>query len=122
MNDKSAADFIPLTPLWFNILLAAADGPTHGYAVLKEIEARSEGAVSPGTGTLYVALQRLTQEGLLQETDAGRKEYDDKRARRHYALSDLGRLVCMAEAQRLAREVEAAMQKHMLDPAAVKAP
>ena len=118
MSDKSAADFIPLTPLWFNILLAAADGPTHGYAVIKEIEARSEGAVSPGTGTMYVALQRLTQEGLLHETEAGRKEYDDKRVRRHYALSDLGRRVCMAEAQRLAREVEVAMQKHMLDPGA----
>ena len=122
MSDKSPEHFIPLTPLWFNILLAAADGPTHGYAVIKEIEARSEGVVSPGTGTMYVALQRLTQEGLLQETDAGRKEYDDKRTRRHYALSDLGRQVCMAEARRLAREVEAAMQKRILDPAEVRAP
>ena len=79
MGEKSAADFLPLTPLWFNILLSAADGPTHGYAVMKEIEVRSEGAISPGTGTMYVALQRLTQEGLLTESSRGRQEYDDKR-------------------------------------------
>lgn len=120
MSEKSAADFLPLTPLWFNILLAAADGPTHGYAVIKEIEERSGGAVTPGTGTMYVALQRLTQEGLLVETKEGRREYDDKRARRHYALSELGREVCSLEARRLAREVEAALQKKVLDPSAVR--
>ena len=120
MGDKTAADFLPLTPLWFNILLAAADGPTHGYAVIKEIEARSGGAVSPGTGTMYVALQRLTQEGLLVETEEGRREYTDRRARRHYALSELGREVCVAEARRLAREVEAAMEKKILGPEVVR--
>lgn len=119
MSDKSPSDFIPLTPLWFNILLAAADGPTHGYAVIKEIEERTEGAVSPGTGTVYVALQRLLQEGLLAETDTGRREYDDKRSRRHYELSPLGREVCVAEARRLARDVEAALAKKILDPAHV---
>ncbi len=120
MSDKDAASFIPLTPLWFNILLAAADGPTHGYAAIKEIEGRTKGAVSPGTGTMYVALQRLAQEGLLLEADEGRQEYDDKRARRHYVLSDLGREVCALEARRLAREVEAALDKNILDPKSVR--
>ena len=118
--EKSVADFLPLTPLWFNILLAAADGPTHGYAVLKEIEQRTGGAISPGTGTMYVALQRLVEEGLLVEAVAGRKEYDDKRARRHYDLSPLGREVCAGEAQRLAAEVRAALDKNILDPAAIQ--
>lgn len=120
MSGKSTEDFIPLTPLWFNILLAAADGPTHGYAVIKEIEERTKGAVSPGTGTVYVALQRLSQEGLLEEVKAGRKSYDDKRTRRHYQLSALGREVCSAEAQRLASEVQAAFDKKILDPGTVR--
>ena len=113
--------FLPLTPLWFNILLAAADGPTHGYAVLKEIEERTGGALSPGTGTMYVALQRLVEEGLLRESKKGRQSYHDKRARRHYALTALGRDVCAAEARRLAAEVSAAVDKKLLDPGAVRA-
>ena len=120
MSARTPTDFLPLTPLWFNILLAAADGPTHGYAVIKELDERTGGVLSPGTGTVYVALQRLTQEGLLVETDEGRKQYDDRRARRHYELSALGRQVCVAEARRLAGEVEAALSKRILDPANVK--
>ena len=120
MTQKAPADFLPLTPLWFNILLAAADGPTHGYAVIKEIEDRSGGAVSPGTGTVYVALQRLVQEGLIAETAKGRQEYDDRRSRRHYELTVLGRDVCAAEAMRLARQVETALAKNILDPANVR--
>lgn len=120
MTQKAPADFLPLTPLWFNILLAAADGPTHGYAVIKEIEDRSGGAVSPGTGTVYVALQRLVQEGLIAETAKGRQEYDDRRSRRHYELTVLGREVCAAEATRLARQVETALAKSILDPASVR--
>ena len=120
MSAKSVADYIPLTPLWFNILLAAADGPTHGYAVIKEIENRTNGALSPGTGTVYVALQRLTQEGLLLEAKQGRQDYDDRRTRRHYELTPLGREVCAAEAHRLAREVEAALAKKILEPTDVR--
>ena len=120
MSPKSAPDYLPLTPLWFNILLAAADGPTHGYAVIKEIEERTDGDMSPGTGTVYVALQRLSQEGLLEEVEQGRREYDDKRTRRHYELSPLGRAVCSAEAHRLAREVEAALAKKILKPGEVQ--
>lgn len=114
---KLPKDYLPLTSLWFNILLAAAEGPTHGYAIIKEIEDRTGGAMVPGTGTMYVALQRLTQEGLLVESQEGRKEYDDKRTRRHYALTPLGREVCSLEAGRLAREVQTALARNLLDPA-----
>lgn len=117
MGAREPNHFIPLTPLWFNILLAATDGPTHGYAVIKEIEQRTSGAMSPGTGTVYVALQRLVQEGLLHESEVGRREYKDRRARRHYELTDLGRRVCTLEARRLAMQVGAAVEKNILDKA-----
>ena len=117
MTSRAPEEFLPLTPLWFNILLAAAEGPTHGYAIIKEIEQRTNGALTPGTGTVYVALQRLVQEGLLVEIAKGRQEYDDRRVRRHYQLSDLGRETCTAEARRLAGQVQAALGKKILKPA-----
>ena len=120
MTSRAPEEFLPLTPLWFNILLAAADGPIHGYAIIKEIEQRTDGALTPGTGTVYVALQRLAQEGLLLEIDKGRQEYDDRRVRRHYELSALGRETCTAEARRLAAQVEAALGKKILKPADVR--
>ena len=124
MTSRAPEEFLPLTPLWFNILLAAADGPTHGYAIIKEIEQRTSGTLTPGTGTVYVALQRLVQEGLLVEIllemAKGRQEYDDRRVRRHYQLSDLGRETCTAEARRLAGQVEAALGKKILKPADVR--
>lgn len=120
MKSRVPEEYLPLTPLWFNILLAAADGPTHGYAVIKEIEERTGGALTPGTGTVYVALQRLVEEGLLVESAEGRQEYGDRRTRRHYQLSDLGRETCTAEARRLARQVEAALAKNVLKPADVR--
>lgn len=122
MSAGTPGEYIPMTPLWFNILLAAAEGPTHGYAIIKEIEHRTGGSMSPGTGTVYVALQRLTQEGLLLEAEAGRREYNDRRERRHYELSELGRKVCAAEAQRLAREVEAALDRKILTAADITTP
>ncbi len=120
MASQTPEHFLPLTPLWFNILLAAADGPTHGYAVIKEIEQRTNGALTPGTGTVYVALQRLVEEGLLVESAEGRQDYDDRRARRHYLLSDLGRDTCAAEARRLAAQVETALAKKVLKPIDVR--
>ena len=61
----SPESFLPLTPVAFEILLALAEGERHGYEVMIEIERRSAGRISPNPGTLYRALDRLVQEGLL---------------------------------------------------------
>jgi DNA-binding PadR family transcriptional regulator len=96
--------FLPLTPVAFEILLALADGDRHGYDVMVEIERRSAGRISPNPGTLYRALDRLVQEGLL--TSAVRPV--DGESRRVFALSPLGRAVAAAEAARLSDQVLAA--------------
>ena len=62
---KDPESFLPLTPVEFEILLALADGERHGYDVMVEIERRTGGRISPNPGTLYRALDRLVQEGLL---------------------------------------------------------
>ena len=67
-NDNSTAP--PLSPLTMAILLALADGALHGYALMREVERQTEGTLTPGTGSLYAALYRLADEGLIEEAPA----------------------------------------------------
>ena len=101
---KSPESFLPLTPVAFEILLALADGERHGYEVMIEIERRTAGRISPNPGTLYRALDRLVQEGLL--TSAVRSVEGENR--RLFSLSPLGKAVAAAEAERLSDQVLAA--------------
>lgn len=87
--------FLPLTPHQFHILLALVDGPLHGYAVIQEVDRRTDGAMRLGTGTLYTAIARLALLELVAE--AGSE--DDRR--RFYRLTPLGRSVLRAETARL---------------------
>ncbi|WP_344622542.1 PadR family transcriptional regulator [Kitasatospora arboriphila] len=80
------------------LLTALADTPRHGYALIQEIDAISGGRVRMRTGTLYGALDRLLQQGLIE---VDREEVVDGRARRSYALTGAGRQVLAAEAARL---------------------
>ena len=102
--NKSPDSFLPLTPVAFEILLALAGAERHGYDVMIEIERRTGGRISPNPGTLYRALDRLLQEGLL--TAAVRSAEGD--SRRVFSLSPLGRSVAAAEAARLSDQVLAA--------------
>ncbi|MCX4747349.1 PadR family transcriptional regulator [Kitasatospora sp. NBC_01287] len=80
------------------LLTALADAPRHGYALIQEIATISGGRVAMRTGTLYTALDRLLDQGLIRvESD----QVVDGRARRTYALSDVGRTVLAEEAERL---------------------
>lgn len=76
------------------ILTALADAPRHGYGILQEVAALSEGRVRLRTGTLYGALDRLQGQGLIQ---VEREEVVDGRARRFYSLSPSGRAALAEE-------------------------
>lgn len=103
-------DRLPLTPLSMAILLALADGERHGYALMQEIEAQTDGALRPGTGSLYAGLQRLMADGLIRES-VGEEGAD--RRRRYYAITDEGREVARAEAQRMLRVLGVAARKRL---------
>lgn len=105
------ASFLPLTPLSLGVLLALAEGPRHGYALLKALDRQSDGRLTPGTGTLYAALQRMIDERLLEEAE--RPPGEDAR-RRYYAVTALGRSVARAELRRLADLMEAAGARVLL--------
>ena len=105
--------FLPLTPLSYHILLALADQARHGYGIIKEIEAGTGGATSPSTGALYLALQRMGEEGLVADTPAPRGDAGDDPRRKYYKLTPLGRRVAVAESRRLAELVALAAEKRL---------
>jgi DNA-binding PadR family transcriptional regulator len=111
----SVAESLPLTPRVFHLLLALVDGEAHGYAIMKEVELRSEGRVRIGPGTLYEAIDRLEAQGLIAETQKGAAAFTDERHRRFYRLTAFGHEVLRAEAQRLAELVSFARRKRLLD-------
>jgi DNA-binding PadR family transcriptional regulator len=111
MTRRDPAPFLPLTPAAFHVLLALADGPKHGYLILKDVEERTGGEVRLSTGTLYGLIARFLQDEMIVEVAASAG--DDER-RRPYRLTALGRDVASAEAARLQRLVSAARQVRLL--------
>lgn len=94
---------LPLTPTVFHILAALSGGPRHGYAVAREVEELSEGRLIMGPGTLYGSLQRMTDQGLVEEADNPGEDGRHVERRRYYRITPLGREALGAEATRLAR-------------------
>lgn len=91
---------LPLREATFFILLSLATVPKHGYAILKDTEALSEGRVKLSTGTLYGAIKRLLEQGWIRRLENG-AELDGARSRKEYELTELGRRIFEAEVARL---------------------
>ena len=100
-----------MTPLTYDVLLALADDARHGYGIIKEIEDRSP-SPAPSTGALYLALQRMKADGLIEEADSSDPDADARR--RYYRLTVLGRERAEFESQRLEGLVAAARQKKLI--------
>jgi DNA-binding PadR family transcriptional regulator len=93
---------LPLPPATFHILLALAEGDRHGYAIMEQVRDRTHGEVRLSPGTLYRSIQRMLEQGLVEETrDRPAPEEDDER-RRYYRLTPFGEAAARAEARRLA--------------------
>jgi DNA-binding PadR family transcriptional regulator len=102
---------LPLTPISFEVLMALLDGELHGYAILQAVEGRLSGKLPMRTGTMYRALARLMDEGLIER--GGTADDEDPR-RRYYRITAHGRATAKAEARRLADQVEAARAHRLL--------
>ena len=98
----------PLSLPVLNILLALADGAKHGYAIKQDVEERSGGSIRLGPGTLYEAIQRLEDGGLIAEADAGAPANGQEAQRRVYRLTDRGWSVLRNEVRRLGSLVDRA--------------
>lgn len=102
-----------MRPIEFEILLALAPGDRHGYAIIQDIEARRSGADTVETGTLYRALQRLVDDGLIRSVEPpGDVDADERR--RYYRITSSGRGAAVAEARRMAGLLERARAAKLL--------
>ena len=96
------AELLPLPTSAFHILMALTDEDRHGYAIIQDVAVRTAGQVRLGAGTLYRSIQRMLEQGLIEEIrQRPAPELDDER-RRYYRITAFGRRVARAEAGRLA--------------------
>jgi DNA-binding PadR family transcriptional regulator len=105
-REPPVASFLPLTSVVFEILVSLAGEDRHGYSILTDVRSRTGESLRPGS--LYRALNRLLDEGLIEELDERPDPSVDDERRRYYRLTRLGRRVAQAEAARLDAQIERA--------------
>jgi len=108
----SIENLLPLSPAVFHILLALAVENRHGYAIMRDIEDRTDGVVRVGPGMLYGSVKWLLADGFIEETRHERSGGDERR--RYYALTEAGKALLRAEAARLEAAVGLARARHVL--------
>ncbi len=113
-SQSDIAALIPLPPATFHILMAVAQDDRHGYGIIQDVAARTNGEIKLSAGTLYRSIQRMLEQGLLVETDdRPAPELDDER-RRYYRISTFGTAVARAEIRRMAKLVRMARTQGLL--------
>ena len=111
MTQTDPRSLLPLTEVAFEILLSLSDGERHGYDILKDIERRTDGRLRLHPGTLYRALARMIDDGLVEQTVA---DGDVDQRRRPMRMTRLGGEVAKAESARLAALVGQARARRWL--------
>jgi DNA-binding PadR family transcriptional regulator len=114
-TDRDRIDLLlPLRPVEFHILLSLASGERHGYGIIQDIEARGEASV-PDVGTMYRALARMADSGLIGAAPAAKDSGDERR--NYYRITEKGLRVAKAEARRLQALTRAARLGGLLEKA-----
>src|SRR5262245_10884885 len=99
----------------YHVLVALADEERHGYAIIKTVARLTDDGVILSTGTLYGIIKRLLADGMIVESARRPAAADDDERRRYYRLTDFGRRVAVAEAERLEKMVAVARATRLLD-------
>ena len=105
---SSLEELLPLPLPAFHMLLSLNDGERHGYALKREILQRTGGRINLDSGMLYGTINRLIEQGLIEESDERPDPHLDDQRRRYYRIRPLGRKVLGAETERLRELVRAA--------------
>ena len=116
-RERPIERFLPLRPVEFDVLLSLATGERHGYGIILDAEARGVTA-APDVGTLYRALRRMQDQGLIG--DSARREVPEagEERRHYYQITPLGLQVARAEARRLAALMRAATASGLIEAVA----
>jgi DNA-binding PadR family transcriptional regulator len=99
----------------YHVLVALADDEQHGYAIIKTVARLTDDEVVLSTGTLYGIIKRLLEDGMIVESARRPAAEDDDERRRYYRLTEFGRRVAVAEAERLEKMVQVARATRLLD-------
>jgi len=105
-----------IPPAALYVLLVLSDGERHGYAIIKEIDAVTQGALTILPGTLYRIIKQLVDDGWIVEVD-GSDAKDERR--RYYRLTTRGRKAAQAEVARMAMIVSLARARRLMPSASV---
>ena len=108
LRPEGVEALLPLPPVTFHILIALADTPRHGYAIIQDVALRTGGDVHLGAGTLYRSIHRMLEQGLVAEARSRPSPDLDDARRIYYEISPLGAAVARAEARRLAQLLDLA--------------
>jgi DNA-binding PadR family transcriptional regulator len=102
-----------LSPQTFHILLSLRDGPRHGYAIIADVRARTDGEIALTASTLYDALARMLDSRLISEVDPPATETSSDGRRRYYGIAVAGRRALADEVDRLERLLDMARAKDL---------
>lgn len=98
---------LPLTEATFFIMLSLLPAPTHGYAIMKDVQALSDNRVILSTGTLYGALKRLLENNWIERLE-NLDTNETGRPLKRYQLTSWGKRILNAEIARLRALISAA--------------
>jgi DNA-binding PadR family transcriptional regulator len=101
MHDSKPDSLLPLPTAVFHILIALADRDRHGYSIMQDVAARTEGKVQLSAGTLYSSIRRMLEQGVIEELAESPDPSSTDERRRYYRLTRFGKRVAAAEVDRL---------------------
>jgi DNA-binding PadR family transcriptional regulator len=113
-QEPQVQSLLPLTHITYHVLLVLAGTKLHGYGIIKEAHERTGGVMDLETGTLYAAIKRLRDDGLIEVAQAPADADSADSRRRYYQLTGFGGDVLSAESERLARLVGLAREKNLV--------
>ncbi len=109
MTEETAIEsLLPLSTAVFHILVALADRDRHGYSIMQDVTARTEGKVTLSAGTLYSSIRRMLEQGLIEELRESPDPENSDERRRYYRLTRFGRRAAAAEVERVSSMVKQA--------------
>lgn len=101
MKEPTLESLLPLPTAVFHILIALADRDRHGYSIMQDVAARTEGKVQLSAGVLYSSVRRMLDQGLIEELAESPDPSSTDERRRYYRLTRFGRSAAAAEVERL---------------------
>jgi len=108
MPDSKSDSLLPLPTAVFHILIALADRDRHGYSIMQDVAARTDGKVQLSAGTLYSSIRRMLEQGLIEELAESPDPLSSDERRRYYRLTRFGKRTAAAEVERLTALVKQA--------------